>query len=611
MKLKKLLSSLLAALLCFGMFNSPALYSVAMEEDNNEEIYEIEENESSLISVNEPIIVKSSGHNTMNDALAISTNKTISDNLPKYNTKNWYAFTLAKDGYIDITFSHPYIDSSNSYWYLKVYDDKEKEILSFFYNGNEKDAKVSDKCGLGKGTYYIKITEGSTHSSESYSFIVGYEASSAWEKEFNENIASPTKIGVNTEINGNLRAYNDKDFYEFTLDKDGYINITFSHPYIDSSNSYWYLKVYDDKEKEILSFFYNGNEKDAKLSDKCGLGKGTYYIKITEGSTHSSENYSFIVGYEASSAWEKEFNENIASPTKIEVNTEIFGNLRAYNDKDYYEFTTPEDGYIRVTFSHPYIDSRNSYWYMKVYDKNEKEILSYFYNGNEKDAIIADKCGLGKGTYYIKITEGSTHSPLNYSFKVSFFNENGCWYEENGKYYWYEHGDRQGTYDDLKGVMGTDPQTCVATNRGREICDVSLKDDAGQIGVWFWLDSVYDGAKAVGKEVWMPYIYQDEAKWDDATKASIAAESDYGMEGMGGCVLYAINNKAGKWVRYDNNGRMLKGWVTIEGDLEKAYPDQKGNTYYYDTRTGLMAKGKVKIDGKEYEFDGITGALIK
>ncbi len=174
------------------------------------------------------------------------------------------------------------------------------------------------------------------------------------------------------------------------------------------------------------------------------------------------------------------------------------------------------------------------------------------------------------------------------------------WNVSNEKSYWYEGGIKQGTYYDPKGVIGD------GTNRGREICDNNIKDENGN-GTWFWLDSCYDGAKAVGKEVWVPYIYQQEDEWDDETKHNIAFESD---EGMGDCVLNAIRGKAGKWVRYDENGRMLKGWVTIEGALAGAYPVQAGNTYYYDTRTGLMAKGWVTLNGQAYFFDEISGVLV-
>jgi len=53
-----------------------------------------------------------------------------------------------------------------------------------------------------------------------------------------------------------------------------------------------------------------------------------------------------------------------------------------------------------------------------------------------------------------------------------------------------------------------------------------------------------------------------------------------------------------KWVRYDANGTMIKGWFTNEN-----------GTYYYDLVTGAMAKGQKDIDGQTYTFNEITGTL--
>ena len=159
--------------------------------------------------------------------------------------------------------------------------------------------------------------------------------------------------------------------------------------------------------------------------------------------------------------------------------------------------------------------------------------------------------------------------------------------------YWYEDGTRQGTVDDTK-CFSYD-----GTVRGREIYDPA--SDA-----WYWLDADADGAKATGKEVFMSYIYQTESDWSDEQIAANAANSDTGLTEF---VLSCIKNHTGKWVRYDENGKMLKGWITITGDLAVLYPNQAGNTYYYDTKTGLMAKGYVTIDGIEHHFDEITGVL--
>ncbi len=178
------------------------------------------------------------------------------------------------------------------------------------------------------------------------------------------------------------------------------------------------------------------------------------------------------------------------------------------------------------------------------------------------------------------------------------------WDVVDGKSYWYENNVRQGTYDDPQGVLGD------GTVRGREIYDPS--SDA-----WYWLDSIYDGAKACGKEVWMPYIYQKEKEWleneevlnENAAASGANAEGNIEHAELADQVRKAIISGTGKWVRYDNEGKMFKGWVTIEGDLAALYPDQAGNTYYYDRKTGLMAKGATVINGKEYYFDEITGAL--
>ena len=171
--------------------------------------------------------------------------------------------------------------------------------------------------------------------------------------------------------------------------------------------------------------------------------------------------------------------------------------------------------------------------------------------------------------------------------------ENG-FAEVDGSSYWYEGGVKQGTYDDPKGVLGD------GTVRGREIYDPVSNG-------WYWLDACYDGAKACNKEVWMPYIYQNEASWDDA-EIEMNANNSGSMKQQ---VINFIKNREGKWVRYDANGKMVKGWYTVEGADAELYPEQIGNTYYYDYQTGLMAKGKQVIDGQEYFFDEVTGALQK
>ncbi len=136
--------------------------------------------------------------------------------------------------------------------------------------------------------------------------------------------------------------------------------------------------------------------------------------------------------------------------------------------------------------------------------------------------------------------------------------------EEEGKLYWYENGVRQGTYDDVQGILGD------GTNRGREIYDPAT--DA-----WYWLDSCYNGAKAVNKEVWIPYVYQDELVMSADGYGRVVdteefhyppvwpASWDNDGTRLGSFIINQVYDRKGKWVRYDENGHMIKGWLEITG----------------------------------------------
>ena len=113
------------------------------------------------------------------------------------------------------------------------------------------------------------------------------------------------------------------------------------------------------------------------------------------------------------------------------------------------------------------------------------------------------------------------------------------WLALNGAKYWYEGGKRQGT-----------------AGRGKEIYDPASQ-------AWYWLDGTANGAMAVNKDV-----YQDA--------------------------------NGGKWVRYDQNGQMVKGWNIKDN-----------RSYYFDPVTGAMVKGTATIDGVEYTFNKNTGVLEK
>ncbi len=188
-------------------------------------------------------------------------------------------------------------------------------------------------------------------------------------------------------------------------------------------------------------------------------------------------------------------------------------------------------------------DYANGGWYR--FDEITGEMVKGFCNVQDGDNT--------KIYYYNTVTGQMEHGAMNidgteYAFDdVTGVAVNNAWYSVDEAPFWYENGVRQG----MEG-------------RGKEIYDPASDG-------WYWLDAVDGGKKAVSKDVYQESYAGAYADREDGT---------------------------GKWVRYDANGRMIKGWS-----------EQNGSRYYFDLITGAMAKGTTVIDGQTYTFSWATGAL--
>ncbi len=93
-----------------------------------------------------------------------------------------------------------------------------------------------------------------------------------------------------------------------------------------------------------------------------------------------------------------------------------------------------------------------------------------------------------------------------------------------------------------------------------------------------------DGIKATSKEA----VVEEYWRWFDAD-GTMAAGKDVYMRSSGG-----------KWVRYDDQGRMVKGW-----------DNTSRGSYYFDEWSGAMAKGVKETDKGYFYFDQTTGIRVE
>ncbi len=163
--------------------------------------------------------------------------------------------------------------------------------------------------------------------------------------------------------------------------------------------------------------------------------------------------------------------------------------------------------------------------------------------------------------------------------QAAYTDDNGHTYEwikgEDGKMYWYEDGVKQGT-----------------EGRGKEIYDP--ESDA-----WYWLDAEFGGAMAVSKDT-----YQESKAGKYAASVVLDEHGNFDYE-----------QSTGKWVRYDSEGHMIKGWCTGSGEKAQPVVDYVSaavagdDIYYFDETYGTMAKGYATIERVEFYFNMETGVL--
>lgn len=246
----------------------------------------------------------------------------------------------------------------------------------------------------------------------------------ASEIESNNTPVEANEISINSTVTGCNENYSDKDYYKIVLPEDGSVSVTFSHEYDNQNWSLWTVIIYDENDNILKSDNFKGPEHVERTTIGTGLPAGTYYILVKSFSSvwHSDKPYTMRVNFTPSQNWEKEGNNSVIEATQIQINEEVFGSVWNSNDKDYYRFTIPEDGFVSISYSHEY-DSQNwSLWTGVVYDNTNAILLSENFRGPDVGLHKTCTIGLPAGTYYFLVKPFSSvwHSDEPYSFVVNY-----------------------------------------------------------------------------------------------------------------------------------------------------------------------------------------------
>lgn len=350
------------------------------------------------------------------DAREIKWETEIKDNLVEIQDK-YYTFTLPENGMVTIDFSHFFINRSDIYWRLRIYNRTYDQLVEYEYEGDKVDA-TSAQLGLTAGKYYITVGSGYVFTDVTYWFTVHYTKADNWEAENNDELQSANPLTLGKAVSGSMMTTGDCDIYSFTPSAPGALTITFAHPKIDFSNIYWRLYLYNGERTRLGEWEIEGN-KEKLVIPPIGLGTEKYYFEIYSGNEHSDLTYTLTPVFKASSVWESELNDNRESADPIIVDTMYSGNIMETGDYDYYTFTVSGGGNYTFDFNHSALGYSDSYWRFAVEDSNYTDLISGEDIAGDKTSYSKSLGYLAPGKYWLRIYTGYKWSDLSYSFRIA------------------------------------------------------------------------------------------------------------------------------------------------------------------------------------------------
>jgi len=403
------------------MFSSISVFATETETNDGflDELGAVEEDLDDV----EPILVQELGNDTNVTATQINVNTPITAGLTTKSDVDWYKFTVAKAGYIQISLGPAsgtdtsYIDSG---WTWQLYwSNATSEIASC---SGIKTSYTSDQFPQKQGeTFYVKISHTNSYYDTigaNYTLKVINVENAHYEKEENDVNTAANQIAVNTTYKGNCYYDNDVDWFVFDITKAGYFTVTLSS---DASNdtskigSGWRFDVYSSANLSS-SIFYASGIQSSYTSWKLAYKPGRYYVKITNKSDYYWTNrllYNLKVTEVESSKWEKEENDTNPTATKIATGSTFYGVTNYNSDADWFKVDITKTGYFQVQLSSDASNNSEEIqdgWDLSVYSGDALNYSIYTVKGI-KSSNVPLELPYPKGTYYIKVEPHSIYYP--------------------------------------------------------------------------------------------------------------------------------------------------------------------------------------------------------
>lgn len=376
--------------------------------------------------INTESSVKTYASDSESASQSIFVNKKNYGELSKSDEVDNYKFTLSSAGSVRIDFGKEYEDSNRG-WTVEVYNSNWEIIKRDEFRCGNSKTDSSSVLGLASGTYYLRIKGIRWEWTDTkYNFTLVYSASNSWEKEANNSFSTATKVNTNSVCYGSISNSDstDIDYYKFSMANAGHIRIDFGKEYDSNADHGWNVILYNSEQEKYIEWTFNCGNSKTDYTCEYGLPKGTYYILIKPiDYDDTSVTYNFNINFSSSAVWEKELNDDLATPNLMNVNTTYYGTTTSWNE-DCYKFTLKKNGTVSIDFGKAYDKDTSHGWDVRLYNTDREEVSKgdvYCGDTNIKSVISTD---LVAGSYYLKVSPKAYDvSEVVYNIKVTAKNE--------------------------------------------------------------------------------------------------------------------------------------------------------------------------------------------
>lgn len=376
--------------------------------------------------INTESSVKTYASDSESASQSIFVNKKNYGELSKSDEVDNYKFTLSSAGSVRIDFGKEYEDSNRG-WTVEVYNSNWEIIKRDEFRCGNSKTDSSSVLGLASGTYYLRIKGIRWEWTDTkYNFTLVYSASNSLEKEANNSFSTATKVNTNSVCYGSISNSDstDIDYYKFSMANAGHIRIDFGKEYDSNADHGWNVILYNSEQEKYIEWTFNCGNSKTDSTCEYGLPKGTYYILIKPiDYDDTSVTYNFNINFSSSAVWEKELNDDLATPNLMNVNTTYYGTTTSWNE-DCYKFTLKKNGTVSIDFGKAYDKDTSHGWDVRLYNTDREEVSKgdvYCGDTNIKSVISTD---LVAGSYYLKVSPKAYDvSEVVYNIKVTAKNE--------------------------------------------------------------------------------------------------------------------------------------------------------------------------------------------